>query len=139
MGLPSNGGGKNTRRREVLKSSVYTSHMMRQRTVGRNQAEKQAAIGMVEEEKGGDPGNGEGHIEEARTTTQERQTSQAWEEGERTGREEERGKREEERHGTVLEPFKTLVLWLTLQSIRTCRIRDSKNTKQCCSTTPEII
>jgi hypothetical protein len=40
---------------------------------------------------------------------------------------------------TVLEPFKTLVLLLTLQSIRTCRIRDSKSTRQCCSTTPEII
>jgi hypothetical protein len=39
----------------------------------------------------------------------------------------------------VLEPFKTLVLLLTLQSIRMCRIRDSKNIKQCCSTTPEII
>jgi hypothetical protein len=40
---------------------------------------------------------------------------------------------------SVLEPFKTLVLLLTLQSIRTCHIQDSKNTKQCCSTTPEII
>jgi hypothetical protein len=39
---------------------------------------------------------------------------------------------------SVLEPFKTLVLLLALQSIRTCCIRDSKDIKQCC-TTPEII
>jgi hypothetical protein len=39
---------------------AYTSHMTRQKIAERNQAEQQAAIGMVEEEKGGDPGNGEG-------------------------------------------------------------------------------